>query len=387
MKGFELKIKIFLFVSALFSFFSYKGLPFEKEIIEIVVKKKEISWIENYTKWHNNTRQMFSNNELLLSPKRPNITVLFSCSNIGLNDRLKLIDVAFQQAYLEKHVLLYHWYTEPKISQFLQPNKIDWVLPKNFHNLTSTFCGRAGESLTKGKQVEIGNFFFRNVAYYDKRFGNLNEQQNLMKDIWNVLFKPSLILQNKLEKESQVLGLDRQKYDAVHCRVRHPAFYRITGVFTNNTEDRDGFNYTGEQKDLALQTANHGIKCVNWYTSLRNLTEFPIFFYSDTPELIQSMITNKGNFSNVSRVIGRTNTRAGHVGIMNAASAIENIYYDGFIDLFIASMARCVFLGIGGFAALAARISGSNCVIRHQDIPYKTMKIWGMNTKIEQCKV
>jgi hypothetical protein len=41
-------------------------------------------------------------------------------------------------------------------------------------------------------------------------------------------------------------------------------------------------------------------------------------------------------------------------------------YVSTFIDLYIAASARCIAFGVGNFGYLAAKISGTNCVVLHE---------------------
>jgi hypothetical protein len=88
-----------------------------------------------------------------------------------------------------------------------------------------------------------------------------------------------------MEESYTKLGLvPGHYYNAIHCRIRHPAHDDSTKV--NTTANHGGLLFEGEAKHKAIKTAIHAIKCSNWLT---NQTSETIYFYLDSEDLVEAV--------------------------------------------------------------------------------------------------
>jgi hypothetical protein len=171
------------------------------------------------------------------------------------------------------------------------------------------------------------------------------------------------------------------------------------------TADENGLTFTGDDKRKAMETAIHAIHCSNWLIStIRSASAKddvePSYFYSDSEHLVQTVIKKPSgeNFSSLeatvhdlsshSRIVGRT-VEYPIAHIISRGRPVES-YTSGFVDLLIAASARCVTLGVGRFAYLAALISGSECLTLHEVAEQEVRLRWGMRGMLEaigECPV
>lgn len=209
-------------------------------------------------------------------------------------------------------------------------------------------------------------------------------------DIFWMFFRPSTIVQRKVDSAYRELNLTvGRSYHAAHCRVRHPKAVRkniaIVGKNEDYPADKSGLPWFGETRSLAISTATHALRCAS--TLLDDRTE-PIYFYSDSNDLVQYMAhdLNDPTFlrrnaslfetSDVDkaalRVVRDTSVMARNVSMENAHIDKQKgrdveAYINTFVDLFLAINARCVTFGIGYYALLAIKISGITCALVYQE--------------------
>ncbi len=120
----------------------------------------------------------------------------------------------------------------------------------------------------------------------------------------------------------------------------------------------------------------------------QQISDEPVYFFSDSNDLVQYMSYNLTNSSYVSanRAAIAANpidneallaTKGGHVVAREASQDNAHIdrqkgrpaseYYSTFIDFFLAVYARCLTYGIGYYAIFATKISGTKCKLLYQE--------------------
>jgi hypothetical protein len=141
------------------------------------------------------------------------------------------------------------------------------------------------------------------------------------------------------------------------------------------------------------------MKCAK--TLLKNVME-PIYFFSDSNDLVQYMAFDIKNSTSSLRKLDTTQTLdrnaifesdaiqvASRVNIVarSDVSFMDNVhidkqkgrdppaYYATFVDLFIAIYARCITYGVGNYALLAMKISGTSCRLLYAE------ETWGNNNE------
>lgn len=207
--------------------------------------------------------------------------------------------------------------------------------------------------------------------------------------IFFALFQLSIPLQQKLDSIYKELGLQANDYSAVHCRVRHPKATPhdmfVKGKNEDYPADKTGLPWEGRTKEFAIETATKALRCVQ--TLLRNKDE-KVYFFSDSNDLVRYMAheltqkpyqETKSGQIDIPKVEKEAQDIVWNVHLVARDAAEENAhidrqkgreipaYFGTFIDLFLAINARCVSYGIGYYAVLATKISGTQCKLLYQE--------------------
>jgi hypothetical protein len=363
---------------------------------------KEFGWIRDYTSWHSEMRQKFQGPQLLEHPDAPNVLIVFvdHLTTGGLHDRFQKIGPLLYHCHISRRILLLKWYAPMPLENFLVPNLFNWTVPDHRNVSTSgrlkEFYGIFDKRDTTSKIVRSEKF---HQKFHKKNLRPIPAPAGV---IWYVCFKPSPRVQAELDETYSRLGLVPGRYNAIHLRVRHPAH---TNSVKPVTADKNGLNFTGDDKRKAMESAIHAIHCSNWLissirTESAEIDMEPSYFYSDSEDLVQNVIHNPSgenfsslevtmhNLSSHSRIVGRT-VEYPIAHIISRGHLVES-YTSGFVDLLIAASARCVTLGVGRFAYLAALISGTECWTLHEVADQEVRLRWGMRGMLEaigECPV
>ncbi|GKY91959.1 hypothetical protein MPSEU_000167500 [Mayamaea pseudoterrestris] len=188
-------------------------------------------------------------------------------------------------------------------------------------------------------------------------------------------------------------------YSGVHCRVRHPKAtpkdVLVKGKHQDHPADKTGLPWEGETRDFAIETATHALQCAK---TLAQSKDEPIYFFADSNDLVRFMSheLNDATFMRVNETLLRDPiarnaqevVQSMHVVARNVQLENAHIdrqkgrdapsYYGTFIDLYLAMYARCITYGIGYYAILATRISGTQCKLLY------TEETWGGDAKKRQ---
>ena len=356
-------------------------------------------WIQDYVMWHHDTRLQFPDTQLFDHPNAPRLMIGWLPPNSnggGLHDRSKFLGDLFQWAHEANRVLLLTWSHAPAdLELFLEPRFLNFTLP--YHTTTDNVTilgdtyGSSDPSRENDEQriilAPINNGKFEYLAPFHI--------------FWHVLFRPAPPVQKEIDNAISSLKLSPGKYDAVHCRVTHPAFRGITsyGSDLKAVDEQGAYEFKGDNKNAAVEAAIHGVQCANW---IRNKTlpmentsreERSVYFFSDSQDLVRFMLRgvedmpNQDTFDLVStvtrlqsqfRIVGRFDSLVAHLENRDKETPFD-AFVSTFVDIYIASKARCLSLGVGNYAYLSTKIkSGDVCCVRHQNIAGKVARKWGM---------
>ena len=384
-------------------------------------------WIVNYINWHNEMRIKYPGAKLLTDPEAPNLIVRTpGCG--GLADRLGQLPLDLYVANQTNRLLLIWWNKPAPLEEFLIPNTLDWRVPDpqgaDFENSVRILRRTKPRSATKGilndcewrepdwsekiDQVisrakpggELGHvklLTHRLVGHstelaLEKKLKALGETDLIhftesFGKIYNIFFRPSPGVQNEIDISMKDMGINPgEKYSAIHLRVRHPRGIankdvRKKEIFAAKDSsklnaDEGGLQWEGEPKNYALSQATHAIKCTRQILKDQNEK---VYFYADSGDLVRHMVdgARQGNITQDRptefeaaeaatslRLVGRDSTESLHLHRQRGEDASH--YYDTFVDLMIASKARCVSYGIGNFGLLASKIAGPECSLWYQ---------------------
>jgi hypothetical protein len=205
--------------------------------------------------------------------------------------------------------------------------------------------------------------------------------------LWRAMFRPTPLVQDEIDATMKSLGLEAGKYSATHCRVRHPGRFDDYVPGKDGSEaDVSGLPWHGPNKEMALASATRALKCTQW---LSNSTEEPVYFYSDSEDLVHQLLEEqneiktgtttlltKNNETKEDRkrqsVLKTTKLTARDVSKFPTAHLDRQkglpaeAYVSTFVDFYIAASARCIAFGVGNFGYLAAKVSGTDCVVLYE---------------------
>lgn len=370
--------------------------------------RSETQWIRDYLYWHREMRKAFPEETLLDNPEGPNVTIVYldpGTQKGGLTDRMKSLGHVLQRAYREQRVILFKWYDGPlPLESFLVPNILNFTVPS--HTTTAT-----AEQLQASYEQEGGKV---KLVKFVNQFGNYLHPYGV---IWHAIFQPSAPVKEAIDDTMTTLGLVAGKFDAVHCRIGHPA-YRNKEKY-DNPKDRvvdqeGGFKFEGTNRVRTMSTAIHGIQCAEWVarqqtvfndSTIDSNTKRSIYFYADSPDLIRTVVTPSSlkargeeqlslveelkKLGSEIKIVGRTNAFIAHLENRKSDTP-SDAFMSTFVDLYIAAQARCIAMGVGRFAYMAAKLSGTSCWTRHQIPKSSVGDRWGMtlmSREVPPCRI
>ena len=375
------------------------------------------AWIQHYFRWHNEKRKMFPDTRILTDKDAPGILVSYCgrpkvCG--GLFDRIGSLAQWLLVANRTQRILLFKWHHPTSLETFLIPNQLNWTAPK--HPSVSPgdtikhrgkyrkwFEDIAATAELRNKTIDTRKIHPKIILdaipplHREKQFKELllgmgepdtiNETPTFS-NIFRALFQPSKRLQDLVRRELTKLKLVPGKYVATHCRVRHPGKWgkkRVQGKIEGMSADGSGLPWTGAFKNASLATGYRALQCAN---QLAKHNE-PIYFYSDSDDLVKHIQNETSSESAHTQlaIIGdrrKVVTREIDQPLIHIDLGSRNVsdfetLSHTFLDLYLAVNARCISMGVGNFAYLAAKISGTRCLQYHEKMKTTEAKNWNQN--------
>jgi hypothetical protein len=377
------------------------------------------AWLEEYLQWHNDMLLKFPGFSIFTHPDAPKTAIHYVTSHNagGLHDRLANIPETLQLCHRERRVLFLKWYQAPTdLEAFLQPHLFNWTLPfhpiytANYDNFQNHVINMTDAEREGDRQATLSTRRIRPVArerFYKVEHGYLSP----FPIFWEASFQPSLPVQHLVDETMEQLGLIPKQYDAVHMRVEHPAFFDHNNQTFDRSDQRvDVFDSFPER---CLDAAAVSLQCARWVSAHHNHTATPpqsnmtIYFYSDSSHLVKVMAdpaafeASRSSFDTKEQreaftllrsvkeqnqpplhIVGRVNSTNIHISLEDKYSVSVASHFESFagtfVDLYVASQAKCITVGLGRFSLLAAKISGTECLTRTMDPNKRMMNYWGM---------
>jgi len=320
-------------------------------------------WMKQYFAWHQEQRQ--SLNETNWQSKR---YLIVRCLEIdekcgGTSDRLQSIPFAIMAANQTQRLLFIKWERPAPLEKFLVPPQggLDWRIP-DWIDGKLNYAKSANIMHSKGVKHFIGDdrmlvdMRFQShdhgSAYYNAHT-SLNEStfEQLYRDCWSILFQPSLPVAALIDKEMKELGLEPNKYVAVHIR----SMYRSNKVddFSMIQNAINCGSELGSPMYIATDSINTTKKAVRYGRQKGGQVAARI---SEQPPLHIDRGTN---------FLSRANPDWSKHG--------PEAFYDIFVDLYLLASARCIAHGVGGYGRWGNLLSQNiSCATRH----YKSKCQW-----------
>eukprot|EP00934_Nitzschia_sp_Nitz4_P001689 Nitzschia sp. Nitz4//scaffold132_size63325//19881//20705//NITZ4_006290-RA/size63325-processed-gene-0.16-mRNA-1//1//CDS//3329535314//1689//frame0 len=251
---------------------------------------------------------------------------------------------------------------------------------------------------------------FPNSTYVAKEcLGSSEQQQGIMSwndihsgsifgSIFRLFFQPSPQVEAIVNDERRRLGLISQKYNVVHCRVRHPKAADMGMMFSSKKEktnpDQEGLLSEGDGRQFAINMVSKAIECskaiedklpgTNQHTVL---APTPIYFMSDSNDLVRHVTVElqdskfvESSHSDVDQrlydivkpVLSNSWVKARNVSketmhIDRQKDRPLEAYYETFVDMLLAIEANCIVYGVGKYAVFAAKVAGTGCQYLYQN--------------------
>jgi len=233
--------------------------------------------------------------------------------------------------------------------------------------------------------------------------------------LFHLLFRPHPRIQHKVEEIQRKWNIPAGQYAAVHWRVRYPmgvakeeqqtllqpATSTTHAQYSNTNSqakrdgsrnrsisaDSNGLAWHGASKDHAIQQATHALRCVQQSTDFRAISHqqrLPVFIYADSADLI-AYLRNTTSLDSSMQLLtsNEAQTAVLHLDQQRGASAAS---YDAtFVELFLASQAKCIAYGLGRFGLLAAKVSGTQCQMWYQREVWNARRGKGEEGFVAKC--
>jgi hypothetical protein len=388
-------------------------------------------------------RAKFPDRDIIDHPDSPP-KLIMECAGpcAGVHDRFQFLEHALTLANLTGRVLLWSWHFPYPLEEFLEPTLLNWTVPyldrftqenitkePSFDHGYTTKAKRkyslydwiANESKNKDAKVLTARKLY-NPFHHLLAGTNIStiqpEDPSLYREMWHSMFRPSVGVQKELDKTLSVLNLKPGHYTATHVRARHPGRYADgrgpPGKDKSVAADISGLPWQGEWMEMAVKAGVHAVNCSRLLLGSPNE---PIYFYSDSEDLVRHMVTSgswqrrrkmrrstaQGSVVNTTtstrdtststlllqqlnqlaaasvtqavRVVSRDTSDKPTVHIDHVSTNLPvELFYSSFIDLYMGAMARCVSFGVGNSAYLGTKISATSCLQRHESIVSKGLK-------------
>lgn len=423
-------------------------------------------WLQDYIEWHRAVRRQFPGSQLLDHPDAPKLLIKIcfprtegdSCA--GLHDRMRNLPQTVFLAAQTRRVFLIKWFHPYPLEEFLHPNLLDWTVPndnttiigtsthKNINNNNAAvpiaklihdrdylasrqILNQWNDPAMKQKKyrnpytmlredpnvsqekvlVDNGRSKTARPIDADRKRLNSSEPEDEFGMLWHTLFRPSFAVERDLLDVMTRNHLVVHRYIATHCRVRHPVrrhFVQSPNTLfiskdNSSTTDDAGLVFAGTAKDMMIDIGTHAIECSLLLLMLEEHKGEPIFFFSDSEDLVHYMTSkqnvkqdssNSSNSTNYTSSEERWHAVKATAGwIVGSTSGTENNkptehldaghgtdpsdYYGTFLDLYIGIASRCVSYGFGNYAVLGTRISNTHCLQTHERLTGNLARQWG----------
>lgn len=287
-------------------------------------------WLKDYFKWHSEivptlTAENWNDYSYIVMTCLGGQT----CGNVA--HRLRPIMGILRVAADFKRIFMIHWDMPNKLDDFLkvpQHGGIDWNVPEFFmwKVRASKFVNVIPTVLKQAPNEERHRVV--NVMYNDETFAEFHYNDNLkdgeveakaaLKDVWNVLFKPSAMLAERTKETLELMGLRPGEYAAAHID------------FENIPRD------DSERQQLRLKVEN----AMNCMSHLR--PGGPFMVAAQTYAVAREAI-EYGQQHGV-------NVQAKQIA--HDSSNVPKDLYQAFVEILLMAKARCVAYNRGGYGQL-----------------------------------
>ncbi|CAB9498275.1 expressed unknown protein [Seminavis robusta] len=300
-------------------------------------------WLKEYFEWHVQVTAQL-NKDNWREQRYLVMTCLGGevCGNVA--HRLRPIMAMLRVAADSKRVFCIHWDLPDRLEKYLHPPQhggIDWIVPefimwkirKSAHQTDINIIEQqASQDDRRVVNVMYNDDTFAEPYYNDRRKEGEKAASEVFKDTWNVLFKPSFMLTERVTESLRLMGLGAGEYAAAH-------------IDYDQVPQNDA-----EQEELRLKV-EHAMNCLS---KLR--PGGPYFVAAQTYPIAREAIVY-GNHHNV--VVHSKQ-------IAHDTSTVPTDLFTSFVEIMLMANARCVAFNRGGYGQLGYLLGYNyNCRVKY----------------------
>lgn len=359
-------------------------------------------WLQEYVAWNQNERATKDVKDIRFFV----VKCIKNEDCGGISDRLRVLPFYIFMAARTNRVLCIYWEKPMRLESFLQVPKggLDWTCPAEFEGKNSLGMSSRIPKESKPRFFSILNqiidemnassmqyvtlFAIRSISRVNfmNNIFNAHSYQHqmpvaskwfhldLMEHIFRVMFKPVPSIAKNVNATMARLNLVEGRYTSVHMRARYPTKHIEQIVGTEHIKGYDEGSYVeafdGKYMSYILDLTSNALECGLSLDKKKN----PIFFISDSNDLVNHVITNEiplnnNNNTNVQAVGVGQRSIIKHIDVFNSSSSeasMEESYYPLFEDLLIMGGSKCVAHGVGSYGAFGAGLAGNRCSALHR---------------------
>lgn len=305
------------------------------------------SWLEKYIQFHN---QEYMKN----SSSYGYFVLQASNGHAGIADRIRPIIDMFRLARSLNRIFIYTWLPIMDLTQYLEPNLINWNLTESISNMprenfrmvvNSIKSNLTTHHLSKVDRNKVIFISMKDSFPLIEGYGAIDDSP----DIIHALFKPSASITNGVNQELINLKVDVNKpYVSLHLRMLH-------SVYNNGTLSIDNdklFNPT-EQELLDVQEL---LQCGSDISSLfLQSSDNPVVIVTDSTKIKEFIFANERNISTKFAI---SNQIPVHINKAKAHTELLSI----FIDFFLIARSSYIISNDGRFGHVASKFGGNNYI-------------------------
>jgi hypothetical protein len=301
-------------------------------------------WLKEYFEWHNQVAPTITEDNWQTEHNYLVMTCLGGevCGNVA--HRLRPIMGMLRVTADSKRILYIHWDMPDRLETFLHPPKrggIDWIIPqyimwkvRKSHQQKdiNSIHKQAFQDDRRVVTVMFNDDTFAEPYYNDRRKDGEKAASEALKDTWDVLFRPSFLLTERINESLRLMGLQAGEYATAHIDYE--------------TEPKDD----AEQEQLRLKV-EHAMNCMS---QLR--PGGPFLVAAQTYAIAREAI-----------VYGKQHNVVVHSKqIAHDTSTVPKDLVLSFVEIMLMINSRCVAYNRGGYGQLGYLLGYNyNCRIKY----------------------
>ena len=292
-------------------------------------------WMKDYFFYHAESYDnLQANNFTNWQDYRYLVATCFSGETCGsVMHRIRPVPALIKAAADSKRLLLIYWELHP-LQNYLEPphhGGLNWKVPGLMHDELHKTAGKAYptiESAAKAAKDTTPKSRIVSAIINDPLYGEpyynghleVGDQpaDRVFHDVFNVLFKQTVVLQERIRETHHVMGMDIGKYAAVHIDYKDPAT-------------------TEAGKEILREKVENALNCVS---NLR--PGGPFLVAGESFDIVKAAI----------KYAKKHNVQVAARQVMHDSNKLPKDMFNAFLELYFMANANCVAYGNDGYGQL-----------------------------------